>query len=136
MFFRQMLRTQPKQALSAARRFSTEAPASKSLVDRVKAVGVSAGKAAERALGSYAEPLVYNAKVAGALAKQVYITEKLAPPTSFSTIVSAYQKIFQSVTSPTWWSHTVPAGDWKKLVVYGAEAVGLFSIGEIVRTYG
>ena len=76
---------------------------------------------------------MYNAKVAGALARQVYISEKLTPPTSLSTIASAYKKIIQSVSSPTWWSHTVPAGDWKKLVVYGTEAIGLFSIGEIVR---
>lgn len=75
---------------------------------------------------------MYNAKVAGALAKQVYISEKLAPPSSVSAVVSAYKKIIQSVSSPTWWSHTMPAGDWKKVALYGTEALGLFSIGEII----
>lgn len=50
MFFRQLLRTQSKQAVSAVRRYSTETP-SPSFADRVKAVGASAGKAIERALG-------------------------------------------------------------------------------------
>lgn len=131
MFFRQLLRTQPTQAMSAVRRLSTEA-SGPSVADRVKAVGNSLGQVAQRALGKYAEPLVYNAKVVGSLAKQVYIMEKLAPPTSFSVVADAYRKIFASVTSPTWWTHTVPAGDWKKLALYGTEALGFFSIGEII----
>lgn len=56
MFFRQLLRTQHKQAVSAVRRYATEA-SGPSFGDRVKAAGASAGKAIERALGCEYCPL-------------------------------------------------------------------------------
>lgn len=89
---------------------------------------------ADDLLGSaYAEPLIYYTKVAGALAKQVYIAEKLAPPTSLQTIMGAYRTMWEKATNLSFWTHTVPAGEWKSLLVYGVEAVGFFSVGEIVR---
>ena len=72
-------------------------------------------------------------RVAGSLAKQVYIAEKLAPPTSVSQVTSAYQQIWSSISKASWWTHSLPAGEWRKIAVYGVEAVGIFSIGEIVR---
>ena len=82
---------------------------------------------------AYAEPIVYNLKVAGSLAKQVYIAEKLAPPTSVSQITSAYRQIWECVSKPSYWMNSLPSGEWKKVAVYGVEAIGIFSIGEIVR---
>lgn len=76
---------------------------------------------------------MYNLRVTRSLLKQVYIAEKLAPPTNLQVIMNAYKTMWANATNPSYWLNTVPAGDWRKLVVYGVEALGFFSIGEIVR---
>lgn len=143
MFFnRQMIRgaTSMSQATrlagrQSARTYATAPGQGNALMERAQQIGTSVAKAAERALGSYAEPIMYNLRVAGSLAKQVYISEKLAPPTSFQTWVSAYRQIFQNLSSASWWTHTLPAGQWRRVAVYGVEAVGIFTIGEMVRIF-
>ena len=135
--FRQMVTSQSSRL---ARTSMTRGYASQSgngavqgLSERAQAIGASVLKVAERALGSYAEPVMYNLKVAGSIAKQVYIAEKLAPPTSLSQIQAAYRQIWACVSKASWWTHSLPAGEWRKVAVYGVEAIGIFSIGEIVR---
>lgn len=131
--FRQMIPQATRLVRQPVRGYATTPNAAKGLAERAQQLGLSVAKAAERALGSYAEPIVYNLKVAGSLAKQVYIAEKLAPPTSVSQVVAAYRQIWATVSNPSWWTHSLPSGDWRKVAVYGVEAIGIFSIGEIVR---
>ncbi|WFD26062.1 hypothetical protein MNAN1_001037 [Malassezia nana] len=130
--FRQMLPQATRLLRQPVRGYATSPTAAKGLAERAQQLGQSVAKAAERALGSYAEPIVYNLKVAGSLAKQVYIAEKLAPPTSLSQIASAYRQIWTTVSNPSWWTHSLPGGDWRHVLVYGVEAVGIFSIGEMI----
>ena len=133
--YRQMMSqaTRRMQAQGARGYASASGDFAKNMTQRAQALGTSVFQAAERALGSYAEPIIYNLRVAGSLAKQVYIAEKLAPPTSVSQVTSAYQQIWSSISKASWWAHSLPAGEWRKIAVYGVEAVGIFSIGEIVR---
>ena len=111
--FRQMVTSQSSRL---ARTSMTRGYASQSgngavqgLSERAQAIGASVLKVAERALGSYAEPVMYNLKVAGSIAKQVYIAEKLAPPTSLSQIQAAYRQIWACVSKASWWTHSLPA---------------------------
>lgn len=116
----------------SVRGYATTPSQAQGIAQRAQQLGNSVLKVAERALGSYAEPIVYNLKVAGSLAKQVYIAEKLAPPTSVSQITSAYRQIWECVSKPSYWMNSLPSGEWKKVAVYGVEAIGIFSIGEII----
>lgn len=133
--FRQMIPQATRLLRQPVRGYATAPNAANGLAERAQQLGASIAKVAERALGSYAEPIVYNLKVAGSLAKQVYIAEKLAPPTSLSQIAAAYRQIWTTVSNPSWWTHSLPAGDWRKVMVYGVEALGIFSIGEMVRMH-
>jgi hypothetical protein len=66
----------------------------------------------------YREPLVYNWKVFTSLCRQVYIAEKLAPPTSLSTWIHAYAKIWSRATSPAYYRQIAQSGEWSKVAVY------------------
>lgn len=81
----------------------------------------------------YSEPIKYNLKVAGSIAKQVYVAEGLAPPTSVSTISSAYRTIWSRVTDASYWAQLLTKGEWKRVGIYAVEAYGIFTIGEMVR---
>lgn len=136
---RQMIRgaTPLSQATRLANRQSVRAyssgpSSSNSFLERAQQLGTQAAKSAERLLGTWSEPIMYNLRVAGSLAKQVYISEKLAPPTQLSTWVNAYREMFANVSSPHWWTQTLPGGQWRRVALYGVEAVGIFAIGEIV----
>lgn len=134
--YRQMMMTQAKRLarMPSARGYATSSSDfSKGLFERAQIVGSSIAQTAERALGKYAEPVRYNLKVVGALAKHVYVSEKLAPPTSLHQVSTAYRQIWECVSNLSWWTHVLPGGEWKKVAVYGVEAVGIFAIGEIVR---
>lgn len=43
---------------------------------------------------AYKQPLLYNAAVGRELLKQVYIAERLQPPTSWATVQSAYRQLW------------------------------------------
>ncbi|WFD30836.1 hypothetical protein MSPP1_001860 [Malassezia sp. CBS 17886] len=122
MMNRPMIRGASQAARTArhmpVRSYATDAPAPSAL-ERVQRMAT-------------AEPLVYNLRVAGSVAKQVYIAERLAPPTSFGQIASAYRTIIDCVATPSWWTQTMTSGQWRKVAVYGIEAVGIFSIGEMI----
>lgn len=71
----------------------------------------------------YREPLVYNWKVFTSLCRQVYIAEKLAPPTSLSTWVHAYAKIWSRATSPAYYRQIAQSGEWSKVAVYVSQRI-------------
>ncbi|KAI9619700.1 hypothetical protein H4Q26_014082 [Puccinia striiformis f. sp. tritici PST-130] len=89
------------------------------------------GKRVNGMLGSYSEPISHNYQLTKEVLKQVYIKENLAPP-KIEHIKSSYQDIFKNASSLNFWKQSLESGDWKRLAVYGVEAVGLFSIGEMI----
>lgn len=117
----------------SVRAYSSAPSSGNGMMERAQQMGSQIAKSAERLLGGWSEPIMYNLRVAGSLLKQVYITEKLAPPTNASVWASAYRQMFANVSNLSWWTHTLPAGEWRRVLLYGTEAVGIFAIGEIVR---
>ncbi|PWZ01024.1 hypothetical protein BCV70DRAFT_216340 [Testicularia cyperi] len=89
-------------------------------------------KRVEGLLGGYSEPIKYNLSVAGSVAKQVYVAEGLAPPTSLNTIVSAYRQIWAKASDKTYWAQLLTKGEWRKFGIYAVEAYGIFTIGEMI----
>merc|ERR1712093_683064 len=83
-------------------------------------------------LGSYREPIVYNFAVAREVAKQVYISEKLAPPTNLQDLRGAYEECYNPARDPAWWRSILESGAWKKIALYAVEAYGIFTIGEMI----
>ncbi|KAK1927887.1 mitochondrial ATP synthase g subunit-domain-containing protein [Papiliotrema laurentii] len=98
----------------------------------VRRVAGPVGDKVGNALGGYREPLVYNAKVAGSLLRQVYQAEKLAFPTSLSTWARAYAEIYGKASHAGWWKETLKNGTWAGVGIAALEAYGIFSIGEII----
>ncbi|KAF7966735.1 hypothetical protein HWV62_37259 [Athelia sp. TMB] len=84
------------------------------------------GEKAGNMLGSYRDPLVYNVKVTRELLKQVYLAERLQPPTSLSTIQSAYKTIWTRASNPAYWREAAKTGELAKVGVYAVEAYGIF----------
>jgi F-type H+-transporting ATPase subunit g len=76
----------------------------------------------------YREPILYNLAVVRELAKQVYVTERLAPPTSFNTVANAYSTLWSRASNPAYWKEIARNGEWKKVAVYGAEAYGIYKV--------
>lgn len=62
--------------------------------------------------------MVYNAKVVAALARQIYVKENLAPPTSLSQVMTAYATAWSKATNPSYWSKLYSSGGWKTFGVY------------------
>ncbi|EFP85571.2 uncharacterized protein PGTG_11927 [Puccinia graminis f. sp. tritici CRL 75-36-700-3] len=89
------------------------------------------GKRFDGLLGSYSQPVSQNYQFTKEVLKQVYIKENLAPP-KLEQIKSSYHEILRNVSSLNFWKQSLESGDWKRLAVYGVEAVGLFSIGEMI----
>ncbi|TKY85147.1 hypothetical protein EX895_006227 [Sporisorium graminicola] len=89
-------------------------------------------KRVEGLLGGYSEPIKYNLSVASSIAKQVYVAEALAPPTSFQSITSAYRQIWSKATDASYWAQLLTKGDWKRVGIYAVEAYGIFTIGEMI----
>ncbi|KIM73295.1 hypothetical protein PILCRDRAFT_829234 [Piloderma croceum F 1598] len=89
------------------------------------------GEKAGNMLGSYRQPLMYNLSVTRELLKQVYIAERLQPPTSLSTIQSAYSTIWARASNPEYWREAAKNGELARVGVYAIEAYGIFKIGEI-----
>lgn len=83
-------------------------------------------------VSSYAESLAYNLRVAGALFRQVYVAEGLAPPRSLQVIQDAYKTIYARAIDPNYWTGLLKSGEWKKVAVYAVEAYGIFHIGQMV----
>ncbi|EJD06755.1 uncharacterized protein FOMMEDRAFT_117677 [Fomitiporia mediterranea MF3/22] len=108
--------------------------AQKGLAKAVEAAKKASGGVGERAgsmLGSYREPIVYNLQVGRELVKQVYIAERLQPP-SMSTFQSVYQTLWQRTTNLNYWRELARTGEYKRVGIYALEAYGIFKIGEIL----
>jgi len=101
-------------------------------VEMGKKVMGPVGERAGNMLGSYREPLMYNLSVAREFLKQVYVAERLQPPTSVSTITSAYSTLWSRASNPAYWRELVRSGEWTKVGVYAVEAYGIYKIGEII----
>ncbi|KAG0228200.1 hypothetical protein BGW41_003519 [Actinomortierella wolfii] len=104
---------------------------------------VSAAKAQELATKSVAKatsgfskisgPIIYNAKVAGQIAKQVYIKEGMAPP-SGAQIEAAKASVLnfaKSARSANTWKN-ISKEQYLKAGLVAAEAYAFFLVGEIV----
>lgn len=76
---------------------------------------------------------MYNLRVAGALFKQVYLAEGLAPPRSLQVIQDAYKTMYARAIDSNWWTNLVKSGEWQKTAIYAIEAYGIFHIGQMVR---
>ncbi|KAH7929234.1 hypothetical protein BV22DRAFT_1116971 [Leucogyrophana mollusca] len=90
------------------------------------------GERAGAMLGAYRQPLAYDLNVARELLKHIYVAERLQPPTSLSTITSAYSTLWGRASNPTYWREIVRTGEWAKVGIYAVEAYGIFKIGEIL----
>jgi len=115
-----------KQALEGAQKGLERA------AEVAKRLGGGVGERVGSLLGGYREPLMYNLSVAREVLKQVYVAERLAPPTSFSTITSAYQTLWARASNPGYWREILNNGDWQRVGVYVIEAYGIFKVGEIL----
>ena len=71
---------------------------------------------------------MYNLSVAREVLKQVYVAERLAPPTSFSTVTSAYQTLWARASNPGYWREILKNGEWQQVGVYALEAYGIFKV--------
>lgn len=69
---------------------------------------------------------MYQLNVTRELLKHVYIAERLAPPTSFSTLQNAYSTIWSRAISPAYWREIASNGELLKVGVYAVEAYGIF----------
>lgn len=74
---------------------------------------------------------MYNLAVGRELAKQIYIKEGLAPPSSLAEVRAVWQKIIDSAKNPEFWKSSLESGAWKRLALYAVEAYGIFKIGEL-----
>lgn len=80
----------------------------------------------------YAEPVVYNARIVGNVFKQVYIAESMAPPKNINTVIESYKTMWSRLSDRTYFPKMLQSGQWKKFAIYGVEAYGIFTIGEMV----
>ncbi|KAF9429547.1 hypothetical protein BGZ94_010317 [Podila epigama] len=78
-------------------------------------------------------PIVYNARVAGQVAKQVYIREGMAPPSAaqFETAKQATLKFAQEARSANTWKN-ISKDQYIKAGLVAAEAYAFFLVGEII----
>ncbi|SAM76056.1 related to ATP20-subunit G of mitochondrial F1F0-ATP Synthase [Ustilago bromivora] len=102
------------------------------ITKKAQELGGPALKRVEGLLGGYSEPIKYNLSVASNIAKQVYVAEGLAPPTSLNTILSAYRQIWSKASDKGYWAQLLTKGDWKRVGIYAVEAYGIFTIGEMI----
>ncbi|KAF9204136.1 ATP synthase subunit G atp20 [Haplosporangium sp. Z 27] len=78
-------------------------------------------------------PIIYNAKVAGQVAKQVYIREGMAPPSGaqFEAAKEATLKFVKSARSANTWKN-ISKDQYLKAGLVAAEAYTFFLVGEII----
>ncbi|KAG0347732.1 hypothetical protein BG004_007070 [Podila humilis] len=78
-------------------------------------------------------PVVYNARVVGQIAKQVYIREGMAPPTAaqFESAKAATLKFAKAARSANTWKN-ISKDQYIQAGLVAAEAYAFFLVGEIV----
>ena len=80
---------------------------------------------------AYRKPITYNLSVAREFLKQVYITERLQPPTSLGAVTSAYSTLWARASNPAYWREISRTGEWQKVGVYALEAYGLYKVSSV-----
>jgi len=90
------------------------------------------GERAGTMLGSYRQPVMYNLSIARELLKQVYVAERLQPPTDLVVVRNAYSTLWSRASNPAYWREILSSGEWTKVGIYAVEAYGIFKIGEIL----
>lgn len=70
---------------------------------------------------------MYNYQVAREFLKQIYVAERLQPP-SLSTVQSVYKSLWANATSPAYIRELVSSGAYLKVGVYAVEAYGIFKV--------
>ncbi|EKM57776.1 uncharacterized protein PHACADRAFT_251615 [Phanerochaete carnosa HHB-10118-sp] len=137
-------RLQFQQTRFASTNSSTEA-AQKKAQDAFASAQKYAGQAAEKGrkflgpvgdkfanvFGAYREPLAFNFRVAREFLKQIYVAERLQPP-SLSTVQNAYNTIWSRASNLSYWREIFRTGEYAKIGIYALEAYGIFKVGEIV----
>ncbi|THH14228.1 hypothetical protein EW146_g6081 [Bondarzewia mesenterica] len=138
---RSLLRAQPKRFAStntdAAQKKAQEAlsGAQKGAEKAWEATRKFLGPVGDRLsglLGTYRQPLLYNFSVTREVLKQIYVAERLQPPTSLSQVSSAYLTLWRRAISPSYWRELARTGEWARVGVYAVEAYGIYKIGEII----
>jgi F-type H+-transporting ATPase subunit g len=71
---------------------------------------------------------MYNLSVARELLKQVYVAERLQPPTDFAAVRSAYSTLWSRASSQAYWRGILSSGEWAKVAIYAVEAYGIFKV--------
>ena len=71
---------------------------------------------------------MYNLSVGREILKQVYLAERLQPPTSVNAITSAYKSIWSNAINPAYWREILRTGEYKRVGVYALEAYGIFKV--------
>ena len=74
---------------------------------------------------AYRQPITYNFTVAREFLKQVYLAERLQPPTSASTWQNAYSTIWSRARNPAYYREIYRTGEYAKIGVYALEAYGI-----------
>ncbi|BGP14525.1 hypothetical protein JCM10213_005186 [Rhodosporidiobolus nylandii] len=126
-----------RSSRAGVRQVSTESAqqkateAAQSAQQKAQQLYSSASGAVGNALGSYKEPVLYNAAVAKELAKQVYVAEKLTPP-SFAQFSYTFRQFAQQAPHLSFWQKLYESGEYKRWLLYAVEAYGIFKIGEMV----
>ena len=77
---------------------------------------------------AYRAPLWYNLSVAREFLKQVYLAERLQPPTNPQTWSTAYTTLAQRAQNPSYWRGIFKSGEWAKVGIYALEAYGIFKV--------
>lgn len=77
---------------------------------------------------AYRQPVMYNLSVARELLKQVYVAERLQPPTDFAAVRSAYSTLWSRASSQAYWRGILSSGEWAKVAIYAVEAYGIFKV--------
>src|ERR1700691_4294925 len=78
---------------------------------------------------------MYNLSVTRELLKQVYIAERLQPPTSLSTIRSAYSTLWARASNPAYWREIAQSGELARVGVYAVEAYGIFKVRTVLEVF-
>ncbi|ORY72387.1 hypothetical protein BCR35DRAFT_307658 [Leucosporidium creatinivorum] len=100
-------------------------------LEKAQKLAGSVGTTVGNSLGAYKEPIFYNAAVAKELVKQVYVAEKMSPP-SVSQFTYTYSQFFNNAKNPSFWQKLYTSGEWKRVAIYAVEAYGVFKIGEMI----
>lgn len=69
--------------------------------------------------------------VAREVLKQVYVAEKLSPP-SMAQVSQTYSGFFRQAGDMAFWRNMLQSGEWKRWGIYALEAYGIFCIGEMI----